>query len=210
MKINYITESSSEDSVIKKKDIYKYSHYNKFEKKEPKESKSLVKKCLVKDLDLNVVKPQRAGVIMYTKINDLLYFGLGVDTLSGEYTDFGGGISYKDKNDKNVIEGALREYNEETLGIFGNLNYNDVVDCNVIYNYHNLILFRYVAVDFDNILLQFNIEYNNKIKQGILPEVCNIKWLTLKEFKDVVATRGKIFHRVQCFLQLAGDFTRLF
>lgn len=226
MKINYqLPSSSSEDielkmgnernEVVKKNDIYKYNHYNKYEQKKDfkdykNESKTLVKRCLAKELDLMTVKPQRAGVIMYTKYNDQVYFGIGVDTLSGEYTDFGGGISYKDKKDKNVITGALREYDEETLSIFGIITQEDVQDCTVIYNYQNLILFRYIDVDFRTIHDLFTNEYNKRIDTGEIPEVCNIKWVTTKEFKDIIATRGKVFHRVQCFLQQAGDFTRFF
>lgn len=203
--------------VVKKNDIYKYNHYNKYDKKPEKsdfkydkhETKT-VKRCLAKELDLINTRPQRAGVIMYTKYLDQVYFGIGVDTLSGEYTDFGGGISYKDKKDKNVVLGALREYEEETLGIFGNLTYEDVQDCTVIYNHQNLILFRYIEPDFKTIHHLFTTEYNKRVGAGEIPEVCNIKWVTTKEFKEIIATRGKVFHRVQCFLQQAGDFTRFF
>jgi hypothetical protein len=213
MKVNYqIPKNCSDNDVqdtVKKKDIYKYNSYGKNLKKDPKkEYKNIVTRLLVNEIDLDMIRPQRAGVIMYTKHNNYIYYGLGIDTLSGEYTDFGGGISYKDKKDKNVIMGALREYKEETLAIFGDLTYDDVKDSTVIYNNHNLILFKYVEVDPSISINMFLIEYNKKLNEGEIPEVCDIKWVSTREFKELISTRGKMFYRVQCFLQQAGDFTR--
>jgi hypothetical protein len=163
-----------------------------------------VYKMKVKDIDLTTVKPQRAGIILYTKINDVLYFGLGVDNITKEYTDFGGGISYKPHGDKNVIEGALREFNEETLNIF-DLNYNDVQDCLAMYNTNNLVIFKYVEQNINLIKNTFLNTYN-KIKNNMIPEVCDIVWLSQNEFKNQIMIRGNMFHRLQCFLQKADHF----
>ena len=171
---------------------------NKFNYENP----NLLYKKLVKEIDLNVVKPQRAGVIMYTKHNNEIYYGLGVDAASKEITDFGGGISYKER-DKNVILGALREFKEETLNIFGPIDYIDILDAPVIYNKQNLIIFKYV--DLSPILINqlFLTAHQNAIQ---IPEVCDIVWMTTNELKACIMTRGKMFFRVQNFLQKAGNF----
>lgn len=43
-------------------------------------------------------------------------YGVGRDVRSGDYTDFGGGV---EKKDANIVEGAFREFDEESLGVFG-------------------------------------------------------------------------------------------
>lgn len=189
---------SEDKDVIKKKDIYKYHK---------PENTNVVRKCKVSELDLNIVKPQRAGVIIYTKIDNEIIFGLGVDTLSKEYTDFGGGISYH--KDKNVILGALREFKEESLGIFGEVDFNHVLNSYVIYNNNNLIIFYYINLNPTVINDVFLLNYNQTVKDNIVPEVCEIKWMNMTEFKKNIATRGKMFHRVQVFLQQSGELLRM-
>ncbi len=166
---------------------------------------NLIYKKTVHELDLNTIKPPRAGVIIYTKIDNEIYFGLGIDNASKEITDFGGGISYKER-DKNVILGALREFKEETLGIFGSLSYMDVIDSPVIYNTLNLIIFKYIDMDPDLINHLFLEAYQNHIN----PEVSGILWMNTNEFKHCIMTRGKMFFRVQNFLQKAGNFYWIF
>lgn len=190
--------------IVKKTDIYKYHHYAK---KDFFKNDHLVVRKLVKDIDLVTIKPQRAGVIIYTIFNNQIYFGLGVDTNSGELTDFGGGVSYKDNRDKNVILGALREFEEETLGIF-KISFDDVLDSTVIYNNNILIIFKLMVIDPDMTRNVFLYQHDLSMKNNVLPEVCDIKWVTPTEFKEIIAKRGSMFHRVQNFLQQAGDFFR--
>lgn len=158
-------------------------------------------KKIVKEINLNMVKPPRAGVILYTKMNNEFYFGLGIDNDSKELTDFGGGISYKER-DKNVIEGALREFKEETLGIFGHIQFEDVLEAPIIYNNDILILFKYTDLDPNFIRNEFLIAYQHH--QNC--EVSDIVWLSTSELKHQIMTRGKMFSRVQNFLQKAGNF----
>lgn len=171
-------------------------------------NKDYVHKKRVKELNLDIVRPARAGVILYTKVNDEYYFALGEDTLSSEYTDLGGGVSYKENADKNVIFGALRELYEESLGIFGPIGYDDVVNSLVLYNSFNLIIFKYITNPMADVVSAFRIQYNiNTVKYPtIIPEVSNIIWFNQNEFKNIIMKRGRLFHRIQNFLQKAGNF----
>jgi hypothetical protein len=168
-----------------------------------------VYKKKVKDINLTEVRPQRAGVILYTKLNNVIYFGMGIDYQSGEYTDFGGGISYKEGADENVIVGALREFAEETLGIFGYVNPKDVEDCLTLYSNNNLIIFKQLPTttveDMRTIVSLFEKEYQ-KVSQFTTPEVANIVWLSQNDFKTLITQRGNLFYRIQNFLQKAGNF----
>ena len=158
----------------------------------------------VKEIDLNLIKPSRAGVILYTKIGNETYFGLGIDTGSKELTDFGGGISYKER-DKDVILGALREFKEETLGIFPT-KVEDVLESLVIYNGQNLTIFKSIVVeDVEELCYLRHLFLKTHQKQSHA-EVSDIVWMTMNEFKHAIMTRGKMFFRLQNFLQKAGNF----
>lgn len=165
----------------------------------------LIYKKKVKDIDLDLVRPQRAGVILYTKINNEIHFGLGVDTKTNELTDFAGGVSYKEFADKNVVIGALREHREESLGIFGEITYDQVLENLAIYNFNIFILFMNIEYN-ENINVLFQEQYDAQVKRNITPEVSNIVWLNMSEFKNAITKRGILFHRVQNFLQKAGNF----
>lgn len=167
-------------------------------------NRSSVIRTTIANLNLECVKPQRAGVIIYTVYNDMVYVGMGVDMKTHDLTDFGGGISYK--KDRNVVAGALREFNEETLGIFRKLSIEDVMTSAVLYDdTYNLIIFLHIDVD-PNVVSE---KFLNRFNEVPKAEICGIQWLTWEEFQKHVNTPGIIFSRVQKFLKRAGDFSSL-
>ncbi|HSW76899.1 MAG TPA: hypothetical protein VLG50_07625 [Candidatus Saccharimonadales bacterium] len=176
-----------------------------WEKSMMSKNKNIIYKKIVKELDLDIIKPPRAGVILYTKYNNAFWFGLGVDAKSKDLTDFGGGISYKENHDKHVIAGAIREFNEESLNIF-NFTMNDFLESPVIYNNQCLIIFKYITCDIDHIKSLFRQRHDEMINHHIIPEVCDMTWLHVNDFKQCINVRGKMFHRVQNLLQKAGHF----
>ncbi len=181
------------------------------------ERRTVPVKALVKDIDLEKVKPKRAGVIMYTTYNGVLYFGLGVDQKSHDLTDFGGGVYYT--GDRNAVRGALREFDEETLSIFKNITPEEISHCLSIYDENNLIIFVRIAMNPDLVSKTFNETYNTitlahelsdtKPKKSQIPEVCSITWLTWEELQYCINEPGIIFSRVRCFLKSAGNFGNL-
>mgnify|MGYP002379520317 FL=1 len=162
-------------------------------------------KVLVSDLDLENVRPQRAGVILVSIENDIVYFGLGVDRKSGDFTDFGGHV---EKSDPNVVYSALREFHEETLGIFGgfdNVGPDNIAENLSIYDNKNFIAF--IRVDEPPTII--NHEFNIQSTQHENLEVQEIVWFTCSNFKKLVAGRlpnVKMYHRVREFLGRSGDF----
>ena len=197
--------------------------HNKFQQSKVKDNRrgchqSHIIKTIVQNINLECVKPQRAGVIIYTVINGFIYFGLGLDSKTHDLTDFGGGVSYK--NDLNAICGALREFQEETLEIFDDISFDDIKQCPVIYDNNNLIIFIHMNVDPDATCIRLNEKYKKAIEinqSSVLegkprhhdPEVCGITWLTWEEFQYSIKTKGVMFLRVQRFLIRAGDFSHL-
>nr|QBK91066.1 MAG: NUDIX hydrolase [Pithovirus LCPAC202] len=93
----------------------------------------------MKSFNWKINKPHRAGVIVYTVFEGTLLFGLGIDLIYGNITDFGGQVSYTE--DRNAVVGGLREYDEETHGIFGKFDPEQVKDCKVALRNDMMIMF---------------------------------------------------------------------
>lgn len=70
---------------------------------------------------------KRAGVIVYTVHNNELYFLLGIDRRTREFTDFGGGC----KQSETLLESAWREFGEESCDIFKNYLTQRDLECSV-------------------------------------------------------------------------------
>lgn len=172
-------------------------------------------KTTVQNLDLECVCPQRAGIIIYTTVGESTYIGLGLDSRTHDLTDFGGGVIYK--TDVNVVRGALREFDEETLSIFETIAHDSIKHCPVIYDNNNLIIFVRINTHPDVVSKIFNEQYNRIIEMRKCssprkhrdPEVCGITWLTWEEFQHSIKEKGIMFTRVQRFLAKADDFSYL-
>lgn len=85
---------------------------------------SLRKSMLTRGAYLTNRRTQRGGVIPYTIINNRVYFLLARHGETKELGDFGGGI----KKNEFALNGAFREYKEETNGIFDYSSCNDFLD----------------------------------------------------------------------------------
>lgn len=123
---------------------------------------SVVTTAYVKDINVEVIKPQRGGVIIYTCVGNNIYFGMGLDSRTHDLTDFGGRIKYR--TDGNAIRGALREFREESLEIFDTLSVEDVKHCPVLCDSDDLIIFIYVEQP-----VSTNLQYPPGI---LIPNTC--------------------------------------
>ena len=161
------------------------------------------------------VTPPRAGVILFSTTNfagrETLWFGLGTHAQTHDLTDFGGGVSYV-RMGETAVQGALREFQEETLGIFGHLDYVDITECPALLDSRMLIVFLRVAVDPQDVSAAFSAAY--KEARASEPEVCSIQWFTLTDLRAMI-NRGSgggapvMYHLLRDFLSSAGDFTSL-
>ena len=163
-------------------------------------------KTTVKNINLECVKPERAGIIIYTVVDGAVYFGLCVDAKWHDLTDAGGRVN---ESDRDVIQGAIREFEEETLGIFEPIKFDHIKDCPVIYDDQNLIIFMYLDLDPNLISEAFLESYNQTPKRRNYPEVCGITWITWEEFQHCLHQNGILYSRVQRFLKRVGDFSYL-
>lgn len=157
-------------------------------------------KTKVGNVDLENVRPRRAGVILYTTHNDTVYFGMGMDEATHDITDFGGGIRYK--QDLNVINGALREFDEETLGIFDVMTIDDVIKCPVLYDDKMLIIFIRLDENPEMISRVFLRKYECSRNQ----EICSIVWFEQEEFQSELVREQIMYKKIHKFLKKAGNF----
>lgn len=166
----------------------------------PSINKQIHKVTKVKKLNLKTNKPQRGGVILYTRIKGELLFGFGLDSTYDELTDFSGGISYK--KDKNAIDGSLREFCEESEGLYCALNLAHVMEAPVIVDKHNLIMFLYTEESPEEINYHFHNQFKTKKS-----EIKDIIWVTEKELRMAILIRlPYIYARVRNFLEKYGNF----
>lgn len=146
--------------------------------------------------EMNIVRDAavRSGAIIYTYYNGNLYFCLGIDTQSGNITDFGGGV----KKGETIVEGGLRELYEESLGVFGDITPEDVNENLIIHCFNMAIMFIPREVDPTTI----NKLFSRRIKQlDPEPEVCGIVWLTMDQLLESIHGRGnKLYVRVRRLL----------
>lgn len=130
---------------------------------------------IINEIDWNVVKPIRAGIIVYNRDTyGNVRLCMGVDANYGEITDFGGGISYR--RDKTTLLGALREFMEESHGIFGKYKPENLSDSLAIYNDYMIIIFLQINVD----PLEVRKSFYSKLSPR--SELCDVLWVTSDQF----------------------------
>lgn len=133
----------------------------------------------VGQLDRNYsIMINRAGIIPYYTVDgDKFYFCLAQDRVSGDYTDFGGGVKI---GRETCIAGAIREFKEESFKIFGNVDATALRSCPAVVNNNTLVLFvKFDVTDFDFLRSKFN-QIKSKVK---ISENEDIICLSLNEMK---------------------------
>ena len=109
----------------------------------------------------------RAGVIPYIVNKGRLYILLARDRKTMEICDFGGGV----KKYENCFEGALREFNEETCGIFSKeIDVDDLKYSIAVCNSKNTHVIFFVRINPDWYYFAINkfhktIKYTTKLEK---------------------------------------------
>lgn len=150
----------------------------------------------VSNINLNEYKPNRAGIIPYTFNNGQLYIGLGVDSKYHEFTDFSGTI---DHSQENCIEGAIREFKEETLSVFKDINERDLQDYYAICSDKMMVIFVGFNVKKDLVPEKFKRNFKNAKK----PEICAIVWFIPESFQSLICEGDKMFKKLKDLLYSA-------
>jgi hypothetical protein len=144
-------------------------------------------------------KMKRGGCIIYTKTSEGVRFCLGLDRKYKELTDFGG--SYDKKKDKDIVDTALRELKEESLGLCSFNRSKDLDVCTALYNAKDFILFIPVIIDTD----KFTTAYKEILNTHPKSEMINCKWLSQEE---ILNNSKYIYKKVYKLINTGQDFFR--
>jgi len=158
---------------------------------------------LVKHIDTKVVNPKRAGIIPYVMDNGTMYFALATDMRSGDLTDFAGQVEYYKK--ENCIQGALREFAEESLGVFGSIELSRLRECRAIYSKKNMIIFVETIANRSQICEHFDKKFSIQYKGNKKMETRDIIWVSLSQFQLLIKTSGPMFEEARLFLSTSPN-----
>ena len=154
-------------------------------------------------LNLSAEGNIRSGAIIYTHYQGQTYFCMGVDTDYGDLTDFAGGVKKTDIDADgvpSVITGGLRELREESLGVFGELNPEDVADDVVFWSSNMAIMFIRLDVIPVEVDQEFQKRFSDHPDKKNL-EVSSVRWLNTEDFRDAILSRGqRMYSRVRKIL----------
>lgn len=145
---------------------------------------------------------KRGGVILVSNVDRRTNYGLGIDCSTNELTDFGGKI----RPHENSIEGALREFREETLGIFDTPPLEELQDCIVVHNSEILVLFIRVQIKPIDICKAFTDALFEAVATKKKTEVTGMMFFTEADFRELLHRSHHIYSRLGWFLCGAGDF----
>jgi hypothetical protein len=128
---------------------------------------------------------KRAGVLPYTiDENYRVHFLFGIDKISSELTDFGGGC----KKNESLVDTAFREFSEETCFIFANeIRKVNLCQSTVLYNGKNNVLFlMYVRNEWLEIAEQKFDAMRVTCSNSYCLENIRIKWIPEQDFYNYV------------------------
>jgi len=147
----------------------------------------------------------RGGIIPFTVKNGKVIICAGVDFGSNEVTDFGG----KAKHNENAIQAAIREFHEETFGVFKELQLDEeqlikkIGNSFILCSRKTLILFVRIDCDFEQKRKEF-LEIKNTKKY---PEVSDFYISGLDNiFREIIKgekSNVKVYKVVNNLLQSA-------
>jgi hypothetical protein len=147
----------------------------------------------VRDINWNDGKYIRAGIIPVVEQGGVLFFAFGVENGVGAIGDFGGHVEISDKD---ALDAAIREYQEEALNVFGN------IDRDMLQDYYVLD-----GIDTAEILLpvpqpiyRYTERFHALIGNNTEHEVQSIIWLSRRQLltaidsQEVAHEGTKIYH----------------
>ena len=140
---------------------------------------------------LSSVKTLRAAVIPYIFLDQKLFFLLARDRACGDITDIGGGV----KKYECSLSGCIREFKEETSGIYGSLynNFDNFSRDVAVYTKNMSVLF----ISFPQWILQKTKEFSPN------SEISELIWIDELEFIKLInphiKTNTPMWKKIQPF-----------
>ena len=115
-------------------------------------------------------------------------------------TDFGGTIYYP--KDGNCIRGALREFWEETLHVFGRYRVDEVLACWVLCRMDMCILF----IQIPKCPECYDYSFNIALERASRPEVSALVWVPCHRLLGALEEEATLYTKVRDFLRPYSAF----
>jgi hypothetical protein len=147
----------------------------------------------VRDIDWNDRKFIRAGIIPFVEENGVRFFAFGVENGVAAIGDFGG---HREKKDADALDAAIREYQEEALNVFGEINREMVQDYYAIEGTDTAEILLPVRGPF----YQYTERFHQLVGSNTDHEVQTIIWLSRRQLLLAVDSQEashmgtKIYH----------------
>lgn len=137
----------------------------------------------------------RGGVIPYINQGKVRKYCLGVDRKSGDISPFMGKIL---ASDKTVVDGCMREWEEESLNVFASYKQKKVV---LMHTKRMAIIFIRFDIEADAPIAAFRAQ----VKNTPASEMKDILWFTHTEFGDMIWRESSynLYDRARNFLRSA-------
>jgi hypothetical protein len=113
----------------------------------------------------------RGGVIPFTEINGNRFYAFGLDSAAGTICDFGGS---REIADLDILDTALREFEEESLGVFGRPTREQIQDRQVLLT-ESMVL---ILLPVKSSMTQYSIAFARTVLTVREPEIRTIVWLS--------------------------------
>jgi 8-oxo-dGTP pyrophosphatase MutT (NUDIX family) len=127
----------------------------------------------------------RVAIVPVVVIGGEKFLLFGIDTRTGDITDLGGGL----KKGETLKDGAMREFTEETLGIFKDLKWP--TELSLYYSSGNMIVFFvFVDTSFVHISSKFPTEVIKRSLSNERIEVNSLLWLPFTKFKSMLSCKS--------------------
>lgn len=155
-----------------------------------KQSNSMLKR--VRDIDWKNPKYIRAGIIPIIDQGNVRFFGFGVENGVAAIGDFGG---HKEKKDYDALDSAIREYKEEALNVFGELNREMLQDYYVLDGTDTIEILLPVLGP----LTQYNEAFRKLLGNNDQHEIQSIIWFSKHQLLEAVDSQAQVFDGVKIY-----------
>lgn len=140
------------------------------------------------------LKLRRSGIVPIIKRNKYTFYGFALDQSSGDITEFAG---RKEEKDKDLLNAALRELNEESFGVF-NITREMVESQNAEVLFNSLSCLFFVELkdkDFMDYVNKFNIKAKEYKKEKKKLENGLLFWVTEEQMRSLLSVPPRIYEK---------------
>lgn len=146
----------------------------------------------VREVNWNDRKYIRAGIIPVTQQGGVKFFAFGVENGVAAIGDLGG---HREKKDMDALDSAIREYQEEGLNVFGEINREMLQEFFVLEGVDTAEILLSVAPP----LYQYTEKFHQLVGDNINHEVQSIIWLSRRQLLTAIDSQEASFEGTKIF-----------